>query len=242
MISLADAGGRIMYSYKELSELAGYTHRVHELLTVLENVAEDIYVRENLPVSMEELNSPSRPQNYDLNDVRGVLRKTYDGVRMKNVPIVTPPGEVLISNLSMDIRPGMHVLISGSNGCGKTSILRIISGLWPVFRGTVYRPADENIIFIPQRSYLSIGTLRNQIIYPDTKEQMTARGLTDADLMEILKSVHLEYLPDREGGFDTRKEWKDVFSGGEKQRVTLHYNSHEITLVDESCTTFLLQA
>lgn len=58
-----------------------------------------------------------------------------------------------------------------------------------------------------------------RIIYPDSYPDMQAKGKTDEDLLEVLKYVHLSYLPNREGGLDTRKEWKDVLSGGEKQRV-----------------------
>lgn len=168
MISLADAGGRIMYSYKELAELAGYTTRVHELLTVLNDMREGRYVRtmvsrgsaaESSGQTEGEMMSPGE---YSLNDIRGVMRKSHDGVRLKNVPVVTPSGDVLVRDLSVDIRPGMHILITGPNGVGKSAIVRIISGLWPIFRGTIYRPSDTGIIFIPQRPYLSIGTLRDQ--------------------------------------------------------------------------------
>lgn len=60
---------------------------------------------------------------------------------------------------------------------------------------------------------------RSRIIYPDSYPNMQAKGKTDDDLLQVLKYVHLSYLPNREGGLDTRKEWKDVLSGGEKQRV-----------------------
>jgi ATP-binding cassette subfamily D (ALD) long-chain fatty acid import protein len=59
-----------------------------------------------------------------------------------------------------------------------------------------------------------------RIIYPHSYPDYIAAGRTEAELLDILKYVHLAYLPDREGGLDTRKEWKDVLSGGEKQRVS----------------------
>lgn len=62
----------------------------------------------------------------------------------------------------------------------------------------------------------------NRVIYPHTKEQMIQAGRTDDELLDILKIVHLAYIPDREGGWETVKEWKDVFSGGEKQRVSIY--------------------
>jgi len=92
-------------------------------------------------------------------------------------------------------------------------------------------------MFLPQRPYLSIGTLRDQVIYPHGEADMrgTAKK-SEHDLMEALKAAHLEYLPDREGGWDTRKEWKDVLSGGEKQRMgfaRLFYHEPKFAVVDE---------
>lgn len=87
--------------------------------------------------------------------------------------------------------------------------------------GTLTRPSDRDIFYIPQRPYLSLGTLRDQIIYPHTKQDMIKAGRTEEELIKILEVVHLAYIPDREGGWETQKEWKDVFSGGEKQRVSI---------------------
>ncbi len=65
---------------------------------------------------------------------------------------------------------------------------------------------------------MTLGTLRDQLIYPHTKEDFDAKGLKDADLLELLQQVHLEYLVEREGGWDAVQDWMDVLSGGEKQR------------------------
>ncbi|KAH7375226.1 ABC transporter transmembrane region 2 [Plectosphaerella cucumerina] len=234
MLSLADAGGRMMYSIKDLSELAGYTSRVYTLISTLHRVHADAYY---LRGQQNEL--------YSLSDVQGTIQKGFDGVRLEGVPVVAPGlwprgGEELVESLSLVIRRGEHLLISGSNGVGKSAVARILAGLWPVYRGLVSRPKDigqDGIMFLPQRPYLSIGTLRDQVIYPDGHHDMKEKRKTEADLQRILEEARLGYLPDREGGWDTRKEWKDVLSGGEKQRMgfaRVLYHEPQYAIIDES--------
>ncbi|KAI4102967.1 MAG: hypothetical protein L6R37_004117 [Teloschistes peruensis] len=235
MLSLADAGGRMMYSLKDLSELAGYTSRVYSLIRTLHRVHANAYTPPR----------HTRPEPYSLADVHGTIQKGYDGVRLENCPLIAPAslhqlaGVQLTEPLTFTLPAGAHALISGPNGSGKSSIARVVAGLWPTYRGLVSRPRHmgaDGIMVLPQRPYLSIGTLRDQVIYPHTEIDMRESGRSDRDLKTVLEAVRLGYLPDREGGWDTRKEWKDVLSGGEKQRMAfarLLYHEPRFAIIDE---------
>ena len=234
MLSLADAGGRMMYSIKDLSELAGYTSRIYTLISTLHRVQASAYY----------LPRGTPPEPYSLTDVLGTLHRGYDGVRFEDVPIVASavhplPGDLLLQSLSFTITPGAHVLISGPNGVGKSAVARILGGLWPVYRGLVSRPRNsgtDGIMFLPQRPYLPLGTLRDQVIYPHSDMDMRDAQRKDGELSQVLEDVRLGYLPEREGGWDTRKEWKDVLSGGEKQRMgfaRLLYHEPRYAVIDE---------
>lgn len=234
MLSLADAGGRMMYSIKDLSELAGYTSRVYTLISTLHRVHANSYY-------------PPRgtyPELFSMADVQGTLHKGFDGVRLENVPVVAPSlyplgGEELIDNLSFVVGPGDHLLITGPNGAGKSAVSRIVAGLWPTYRGLTSRPRNngqDGIMFLPQRPYLSPGTLRDQVTYPHTEMDMREAGRRESELQAILEQAKLGYIPEREGGWDTRKMWKDVLSGGEKQRMgiaRLLYHEPRYAFIDE---------
>ncbi|KIV81555.1 hypothetical protein PV11_03731 [Exophiala sideris] len=237
MLSLADAGGRMMYSIKDLSELAGYTSRVYQLISTLHRVQANAYGNSQRRLS-------GRIELYSLADVQGTVHAGFDGVRLEDVPVVAPAlypygGDELIESISFLVHSGEHLLISGSNGVGKSAISRIVAGLWPVYRGLVSRPRNngqDGIMFLPQRPYLSIGTLRDQVIYPHTEVDMRDNERRDSELEKILEDAKLGHLLAREGGWDTRKEWKDVLSGGEKQRMAfarLFYHEPKYAFLDE---------
>lgn len=160
-------------------------------------------------------------------------------------PIITPGGSVLVKALSFSMKPGDHVLVVGPNGCGKSSLFRILGGLWPVYGGTVCKPPLSQVFYVPQRPYLSAGSLRQQIIYPDSLRIMRSKGITDHDLLDILRILDLDHLIDSfPEGWDAEAEWRDVLSGGLQQRVAmarLFYNRPKYAILDECTSSVTLE-
>merc|ERR1712110_431994 len=101
------------------------------------------------------------------------------------------------------------------NGSGKSSLFRVLGGLWPLCSGTMTKPEQNKLFYIPQQPYLAPGTLRDQVTYPLS----LGHSREDDQLRQLMAMVNLEHLIEREGGWDSEREWADVLSGGEKQRV-----------------------
>ena len=93
--------------------------------------------------------------------------------------------------------------------------------MWPIASGTLTKPGSGHLFYLPPTPYMTIGTLRDQIIYPDSHHDMRRKGIKDENLRDLLDKVQLTYLIQREGGFDGVQDWMDVLSGGEKQRIAV---------------------
>lgn len=152
----------------------------------------------------------------------------------------------MVSDFTLVLDFGDITLTSTS---GKSSLFRILGGLWPVYGGKVQKPANEDIFYVPQRPYLSKGTLRQQILYPDNLLDMRAKGITDQHIIEIMKKLGLESLlqlsasssrqthdasepssplelrssvqaqSHDSAGLDVEQEWPDALSTGFQQRI-----------------------
>ena len=236
LLSSSDAFGRIAFSYKEITELAGYTSRVSTLLDAMDDIHRGFYKK-------KLVSSGNADENLAILKERGEIVEGND-IDFQDVPIVSPNGDILVRRLSFFVRPGQHLLIVGPNGCGKSSLFRILGGLWPVYGGRVRKPPSSDIFYIPQRPYLSRGSLRQQIIYPDDVRDMYARGATDEDLLSILATMEIEGIVEREGGWDAEKEWRDALSGGLQQRVAmarLFYHAPRYAILDECTSSVTLE-
>ena len=121
--------------------------------------------------------------------------------------------KTLVRDMSFEVARGERLLIVGESGAGKTSMLRAIAGLWRSGSGRIVRPPLSEVMFLPQRPYMILGSLREQLCYPH------ASGVSDVNLLAILKMVNLEDLAERVGGFDVEAKWEDLLSLGDQQRI-----------------------
>ena len=146
----------------------------------------------------------------------------------------------LIRNLSLSLNDGDNLLIVGSSGAGKSSFLRAVAGLWTAGDGSIQRPADTEVYFLPQRPYCTLGTLKDQLLYPSLEDineddypdghvlsraHLLRQSMSDEDLLRILDEVNLSELPIRVGdgnpirGLQTEADWSNMLSLGEQQRL-----------------------
>lgn len=227
LMKLGEAIGRLVLAGRELTRLAGFTARVTQLRQVLDELNEGKYQR-TMVTGSEQLRANG-----------GKLIFQNNIIKFNKVPLITPNGDVLIKEISFEIKSGMNVLVCGPNGSGKSSLFRILGELWPLFGGELTKPPKGKLFYIPQRPYMTLGCLRDQITYPHSGSEALRRGNSDKMLEEHLQRVQLGYLLEREGGLDAIADWLDVLSGGEKQRIAmarLFYHKPQFAILDE-CTS-----
>lgn len=139
---------------------------------------------------------------------------------------------VLIKELSLELRPGDALLITGDSGCGKSSLLRAIGGLWQEGSGRIHHPPLQDFFFLPQQPYLQLGSLRSQLIYPSAES-----AHTDAQLLDILDQVTMSELAQRVGGLSAVHDWEKLLSVGEQQRMAfarILVHTPRLVILDEA--------
>ena len=132
-------------------------------------------------------------------------------VTLSNIDILLPEGRKIIESLNLEFTPGEYTLISGPSGSGKSTLLRALANLWPYGSGTIARPDDWRLMFLPQRPYLPLGTLRQAIYYPQNVPENDS-----TDLEAYLKDFGLADLTNR---LDDVDDWSRILSLGEQQRI-----------------------
>ncbi len=174
------------------------------------------------------------------NQVNNIQVIENNHLAFEDVTLQTPDAaKVIVENLSLSIKPGTGLLIVGPSGRGKSSLLRAISGLWNVGTGDLIRPPLDDILFLPQRPYIILGSLREQLIYPQTNNP-----ISELELKEVLQKVNLGNVIDRIKNFDEEMPWESILSLGEQQRLAfarLLINRPDFVILDEATSALDLK-
>ena len=142
-----------------------------------------------------------------------VPEATTAGLVLHNLKLGLPTGRVLLSGVNAELKVGERVIVRGPSGSGKSTLFRAIAGIWPFGSGEVKLPQKFRSLFLPQRPYFPIGTLRQAVSYPAAPE-----AFSDAQLRDVLALTGLGHLADR---LDEQQNWGQQLSGGEQQRVAI---------------------
>ncbi|KAL5818188.1 hypothetical protein ACOSQ3_022087 [Xanthoceras sorbifolium] len=237
------AFGDILELHRKFLELSGSINRVFELEELLD--------------AAQSGDNTSQSQHKRIN------LHSEDVISFSKLDIITPTQKLLARKLTCEILPGKSLLVTGPNGSGKSSVFRVLGGLWPIVSGSLTKPSQQideeagsgcGIFYVPQRPYTCLGTLRDQIIYPLSREEAELRALKlhgkgkktvdttnilDTYLKTILDNVRLSYLLEREEvGWDANLNWEDILSLGEQQRLgmaRLFFQKPKFGILDE-CT------
>jgi len=205
-------------------------------------------------ITLTELESSPLPFDPILQETRltNTVTESNDKntlLSMHDVTVVTPDRKrTLVSGLNFVLERGQHLLIVGNSGAGKSSLLRAVAGLWTAGSGTIVRPSDEDLYFLPQRPYCALGSLKDQLLYPSVNKNennteaaknddgndghyqlgnghVLKRDLSDEDLLAVFDAVDLSELPLRAGdgdpirGLNAIMDWSNILSLGEQQRL-----------------------
>ena len=151
------------------------------------------------------------PSKANLQD--GIERNRVPGenFRVRELEVLLPRGEALLQAVNLELKRGDSLLIAGPSGVGKSTLMRAIAGIWPFGKGKVELPAGQTVMFVPQKVYLPLGTLREVLLYPNA-----GGGTEDQKIREIMTVCRLEWLA---ASLDMVEDWSHVLSLGEQQRI-----------------------
>lgn len=188
----------------------------------------------------------------EIGEIRSTIRPGAV-LEVEKLNLVTPDcSRNLVQGLNLRMDPGQHLLIVGASGTGKSSLLRAVAGLWTAGSGHIIRPPPGETFFLPQKPYCTLGTLREQLLYPKRPGLDVGReDLTDAELLDILRKVRLPDLANRvregddDNGLDSKRDWGAMLSLGEQQRLAfgrLLANRPRLAILDEASSALDLDS
>jgi putative ATP-binding cassette transporter len=193
-IAYGQVSGALVWFVNAYQEIAQWRASIERLLTFT-----------------DALESARRRQ--DTSGVLCVAPGERDAVRLEDLELALPNGRPLLEVGSASIEPGERVAVVGPSGAGQTTLFRALAGRWPYGRGQIEMPARDQTAFLPQRSYLPIGTLRSALEYPSPDP-----AFPDEQMRKALELVELGHLATR---LDESDHWEKRLSVGEQQRVAI---------------------
>ena len=132
-------------------------------------------------------------------------------IGVSGLELALPQGRPLLRSTSIELQPGEHVLVTGPSGAGKSTFFRAMAGIWPYWKGRVVMPKGARLLFLPQKPYLPIGSLKRAVSYPEEETRFS-----EDEIREALGAVG---LPQLAVDLERRENWAQVLSGGEQQRL-----------------------
>ncbi len=140
----------------------------------------------------------------------GIAKQAGTDLAVEDLQVQLPDSRVLLDNCNLSLPAGSRLLVTGASGCGKSTLLRTLAGIWPYGKGNLSLKAGSKLLFLPQKPYLPLGSLRRALYYPGT-----AAG-SDEVLHTVLQKVGLENFV---GRLDEMDDWSRILSLGEQQRL-----------------------
>lgn len=140
-----------------------------------------------------------------------IAEANVERLAIQNLTVALPSGETLLQDVNLQVSSGEKLLITGASGCGKSTFMRTISGIWPFGKGSIVVPQGQTRLFVPQRPYLPLGSLKEAILYP-RESVMT----DDEKIKEVMKECQLSEFISR---LDDIDDWSRILSLGEQQRI-----------------------
>jgi len=130
---------------------------------------------------------------------------------LEDLNLSLPQGKPLLAATTLELRKNEDVLVSGPSGAGKSTLFRALAGIWPYWKGRIKLPKGARLLFLPQKPYLPVGSLKHAVCYPED-----ANRFSDEEIRESLKAVGLQSLA---ADLGRSENWAQVLSGGEQQRL-----------------------
>lgn len=165
IISLFGALGTLGASSRKFLKLGAYADRIEEMRTVIKEIA-------------------GGQTTGTMGDIEGTIGICDDTIEFEGATVVTPGNATLVRDLTLRVPAGTNLLVTGPNGAGKSSLFRVLGGLWPLTQGTIKKPGgggegglSHEIFYVPQKPYVTVGTLQDQLLYPLSSNGMSPEKL-----------------------------------------------------------------